>query len=151
MALQRQSSVGYMTNMAGRLLVRALERRLAPLGLSPAHMPVLLGLEAGPQPQKVVATRANVEQPTMTATLNHMERDGLVERVPNPDDGRSSLVALTALARENLPAVEAAAEEVNALALDGLEAAEREQYFTLLARVISALEADSDRAPSHPD
>jgi MarR family transcriptional regulator for hemolysin len=142
MALKRENSAGYMTNLAGRLLVRALERRLAPIGLAPAHMPVLLGLEEGPQPQKVVAARANVEQPTMTATLNRMERDGLIERLPNPEDGRSSLVALTATARAKLPAVEAAVEEVNALALGGLEAKEREQYFALLGRVISALEAD---------
>lgn len=142
MALKRENSAGYMTNLAGRLLVRALERRLAPIGLAPAHMPVLLGLEEGPQPQKVVAARANVEQPTMTATLNRMERDGLIERLPNPEDGRSSLVALTATARAKLPAVEAAVEEVNALALGGLEAKEREHYFALLGRVISALEAD---------
>ncbi len=142
MTLKRTDSAGYMTNLAGRLLVRALERRLAPIGLAPAHMPVLLGLEEGPQPQKVVAARANVEQPTMTATLNRMERDGLIERLPNPEDGRSSLVALTALAREKLPLVERAVEEVNALALGPLEAGERDQYFALLGRVIAALEDD---------
>ena len=47
MALNRRTSVGYLTNLAGRLLVRELERHLAPLGLSPGHMPVLLALEDG--------------------------------------------------------------------------------------------------------
>lgn len=143
MALQRETSVGYMTNLAGRLLVRTLERRLLPLGMTPAYMPVLLFLEAGPMTQKALAEGVGVEQPTMTATLNRMERDQWVERLPNPDDGRSSLVSLTAMAREKLPLVEAAVAEVNATALADFDAAERAQYFSLLARVIAALEADA--------
>ena len=143
MALQRQTSVGYMTNMAGRLLVRALEKRLAKLGLTPAYMPVLLWLEAGPTPQKAIADSVGVEQPTMTATLNRMERDGWVERLPNPDDGRSTLVALSRKAREHLPDVEAAVAEVNAIALGPLSEAEREQYFALLTRLIGALEDET--------
>jgi len=142
MALKRDSSAGYMTNLAGRLFVRALERRLAPLGLTPAHMPVLLGLEHGAQTQKILAEGARVEQPTMTATLNRMERDGLIERLPNPDDGRSSLVSLTEKARASLPEIEAAVEEINALALGGLPEGEQAQYFALLAHVIRALEQE---------
>jgi MarR family transcriptional regulator for hemolysin len=145
MALQRQSSAGYMTNMAGRLLVRALERRLLPLEMSPAYMPVLLWLEDGPLTQKQIAEGVGVEQPTMTATLNRMERDGWVERLPNPDDGRSALVSLSEKARDYLPAVEAAVAEVNEAALGDLSETEQSQYFALLSRVIGALNADAKK------
>ncbi len=145
MPLLRETSVGYMTNLAGRLLVRELEQRLAPLGLSPAHMPVLLALETTDSlPQKALAERAGVEQPTMTATLNRMERDGLVLRTPNPEDGRSMLVALTPLARARLPEVEKAASAINAMVLEPFSAAERAQLFSLLGRMIAVL--DPDRA-----
>jgi MarR family transcriptional regulator for hemolysin len=145
MPLLRETSVGYMTNLAGRLLVRELEQRLAPLGLSPAHMPVLLALETTDSlPQKALAERAGVEQPTMTATLNRMERDGLVLRIPNPEDGRSMLVALTPLARARLPEVEKAASAINAMVLEPFSAAERAQLFSLLGRMIAVL--DPDRA-----
>lgn len=145
MPLLRETSVGYMTNLAGRLLVRELEQRLAPLGLSPAHMPVLLALETTDSlPQKALAERAGVEQPTMTATLNRMERDGLVLRTPNPEDGRSMLVALTPLARARLPEVEKAASAINAMALEPFSATERAQLFSLLGRMIAVL--DPDRA-----
>jgi MarR family transcriptional regulator for hemolysin len=142
MTLRPETSAGYITNLAGRLFARAIEKRLAPLGLAPAHMPVLLGLEAGPQPQKVLAQPAKVEQPTMTATLNRMERDGLVERLPNPDDGRSSLVALTAKAREKLAGVAAAGRDVNVMALKNLSRDERAQFFVLLRQVIVNLDAE---------
>lgn len=141
MPLQRETSIGYMTNLTGRLLVRELERRLAPLGLMPAHMPVLLALEtAEALPQKALAKRAGVEQPTMTATLNRMERDGLVIRSPNPEDGRSMLVALTPLARAKLPEIEAATGAINDMVLEQFSPAERAQLFSLLARIIAVLE-----------
>lgn len=145
MPLQRETSAGYMTNLAGRLFVRELDRRLAPLGLTPAHMPVLLALEDGVAlPQKTLAERAGVEQPTMAATLNRMERDGLVSRTPNPEDGRSTLVALTPKALGKLPQIGKAVEAINALVLDPLTPTEQEQYFALLKRVIATLE-DRDR------
>ena len=142
MALQRSTSAGYMTNLAGRLFIRELERKLAPLGLSPAHMPVLLALESGPAlTQKALAARAQVEQPTMAATLNRMERDGLIERQVNPEDGRSMLVQLTPLARARLPDVENVVSAINALVLEQLEPDERVQYFALLKKIIAVLEA----------
>lgn len=140
MALNRDTSIGYLTNWAARLLVRELERHLAAIGLTPAHMPVLLALEHGERPQKEIAESASVRQETMTATLTRMERDGLVVRRPNPDDGRSMLVALTPAAREKLPEVEEAARAINALVLEQLTHEEGEQFIGLVKKVIGVLE-----------
>lgn len=147
MPLLRETSIGYLTNWAGRLLVRELDRHLSRIGLSPAHMPVLLALEGGEATQKQIAAQASVKQETMTATLNRMERDGLVSRRPNPDDGRSMLVALTPLAREKLPQVEAAALAVNTLVLEQLTPEESGQFLDLLGRVIDVLQSQ-DETPS---
>lgn len=147
MTLARDTSVGYLTNLAGRLLVRELERNLAPLGLSPGHMPVLLALEGGnAMTQKALAERAGVEQATMTATLTRMERDGLVDRRPNPDDGRSTLVALTPLALGKLPQVETATMAINQLVLDQFTQEEGRQFFALIHRLIAILDSPERRA-----
>jgi len=142
MPLDRDTSIGYLTNLAGRLLVRELDRHLARIGLTPAHMPVLLALEDGSaRTQKALAEGARVEQATMAATLGRMERDGLVMRMPNPDDGRSSLVALTPSALEKLPAIARITQSINALVLEQLAPAERQQFFTLMHKIIGVLEA----------
>lgn len=147
MALNRANSVGYLTNLAGRLLVRELDRQLAPIGLSPGHMPVLLALEDGAAlTQKALAERAAVEQATMTATLARMERDGLVNRRPNPDDGRSTLVALTPLALGKLAAVAEATAAVNRLVLEQFSPEDRSQFFALITRIIAVLETRDDAA-----
>lgn len=140
MALNRETSIGYLTNWVARLLVRELDRQLTPLGLTPAHMPVLLALDAGDMTQKAIAEQASVEQATMTATLNRMERDGLVSRRPNPEDGRSMLVSLTPLARGKLPQVAEAVRGINALAMTPLTEDEQGQYRALLGKIITTLE-----------
>jgi DNA-binding MarR family transcriptional regulator len=127
--------------------VRELERHLALIGLSPGHMPVLLALEDGAAlTQKALAERAAVKQATMTATLTRMERDGLVTLLPNPEDGRSTLVALTPLARGKIPAVAEATATINALVLEQLTPEERQQFFTLIRRIIGVLEAQDSAA-----
>jgi DNA-binding MarR family transcriptional regulator len=142
----REESSGYLTNWAARLFARAIDRRLVPLGLSSAYMPVFFALAAGEAlSQTELARRAAVEQPTMAATLKRMERDGLIVRSPDPKDRRSALVSLTGLAREKLRSVQAAGQAVNDTALAPLSVAERQQYLSLLRRVIAALDAEGDR------
>src|SRR5690606_18244792 len=121
MQFDRERSSGYLTNWAARLFARAIDRRLAPLGLSSGYMPVFFALAHGEAlSQKVLAARASVEQSTMANTLNRMERDGLVVRSPDPADRRSTLVSLTPAAAEKLKGVQAAGQAVNAQAMAGL-------------------------------
>ncbi len=137
-------SVGYLTNLAGRLLARALARRLDGIGLSIGHMPVLAALSEGAaMTQKDLAAQAVVEQPTMAATLSRMERDGLIRRIPNPDDARSTLVSLTPAAVSKMKDLNAAILEVNAIATSTMSKLERAEYRRLIGKIIAALEQAS--------
>ena len=140
-SFDRSASAGYLTNWAARLYARAMDRALKPQGLSSAHLPVFFALGGGEAlAQKDLAEAAAVEQPTMAATLARMERDGLVERRPHPEDRRSSLVSLTPRALAKADAVRAAVAEVNEAALAALAPAEREAHRRALLAVIAALE-----------
>lgn len=140
--LTRETSAGYLTNWAARLFARELERQLAPSGISPAYMPIMFALaDGGALTQKVLAQRAAVEQPTMAATLNRMERDGFIARRPDPTDKRSALISLTASAMALVPEVERVVTTINGLALDPLDDEERGQYLMLIRKIIAELEA----------
>jgi len=43
-----------------------------------------------------------VKRPTATRTLRALSEAGLVERTPDPEDGRSAVVSITATGRERL-------------------------------------------------
>lgn len=141
MTYARESSLGYLTNWAGRLFVRALERRLN--GDTAGRMPVFFALAGGgAMTQTTLAQHADVEQPTMANTLKRMERDGLVARTPDPNDGRSALVRLTGRGEQRAEAAFAAAVEVNQLALSALNAKERPVFVEMLRRVITTMARD---------
>jgi DNA-binding MarR family transcriptional regulator len=142
MAQQRDRSIGYLTNLAARLLVRTLSRELDGIGLSIGYMPVFVALGDGAQmTQKDLAKQAMVEQPTMAATLSRMERDGLIARLPNPNDMRSALVSLTPAAMAKMTDLAGAIETVTRLASSGLTKAEQAHYIVLVDKIIAALQA----------
>ena len=134
----------HLISRSARLLTRRGEERFAALGLAVAQVPVLFALKDGRSlTQKDLAHLARIEQPTMTHLLARMERDGLVQRTPHPDDGRSSLVSLTPLALSKLPEAGAALREGNAAALRGFTEEEVAALSRLLRRVVSNLDPDA--------
>jgi DNA-binding MarR family transcriptional regulator len=56
----------------------------------------------GPLTPSELAEIERVKRPTVTRTLGCLEREGLVERTPDPADGRSALVTINAAGRERL-------------------------------------------------
>src|SRR5438105_3624157 len=97
-----------LIGFAARGFYRVADVSLRDIGLATGQFPVLMSLKGGKAlSQAELARIANVEQPTMAQLLNRMERDGLVERVPDPADKRSRLVMLTPLATRRLPKAKA--------------------------------------------
>jgi MarR family transcriptional regulator, transcriptional regulator for hemolysin len=134
-------SLGYLMHWGARLLRRLADRRLRPLGLSSAHLPVINALaKTEAMSQKALAETAAIEQPTMAAMLARMERDRVVERRADPRDGRSVLFSLTPATRRKIGAIGRAVEEVNRDALRGLPEAQRPQFRRQLETMIRAME-----------
>lgn len=141
MPLQRWQSAGYLANHMARLFAAALSERLRPLGLAPAQFVLLLELWAGDGlTQKELVERLGVEQATVVNTLKRMERDGLIDRRPHPEDGRSQLIFITEKARALEQAATKHAEEINAVALSCLSPGKQEEFLEAMRRVIGGLQ-----------
>ena len=134
-------SVGFWLNRASRMLVRQNDERMRPYGFSTGQIPVVGALMDGSaRSQKELAQLASVMQPTMAEMLGRMERDGVIRRAVDPDDGRGSLISLTESAMERLPTVREALMASEREAVAGLTPAEVETLRALLQRVITNLE-----------
>ena len=108
-------SLGFLVHGMARLLRQLADRRLHDLGLSSAHLPVITALKDVPQlSQKDLAIFAGVEQPTMANTLTRMQREGIVERRPDPEDGRISLFSLSNRVLQQVPTIEAIIKGIDA-------------------------------------
>lgn len=145
----RTNSAGFLSNHLGRLFTQALAQALQPLDLAVAQFMVLLELwrEDG-LTQRDLLLRLDVEQGTMTSTLNRMERDGLIVRRPHPRDGRAQTIHATARALELRTASIEAARSVNQAACDVLTATEQAMMTDLMTRVIETLRSQREAAAS---
>ena len=140
MTFDKSQSAGYLANHLARLFAQGLHERIRPLGLAPAQFMTLLELwaEDGLTQADLVA-RLSVEQATMANTLARMERDGLIRRLPHPDDKRARRNWLTPKAVDLRAAATAAAQAQNEAALEGLTAGERQSLLDLMKRTIRAM------------
>lgn len=71
--------------------------------LTPTSAAALVTVERrGPLTPSELAEIERVKRPTATRTLRVLSEAGLVERAPDPEDGRSALVSITPAGRERL-------------------------------------------------
>jgi DNA-binding MarR family transcriptional regulator len=91
-----------------------------------------------------LAAAESVRPQSMAQTVADLEGEGLVERRPDPDDRRRSLVLLTELGRETLTADRARREGWLAQEIERLAPADRQT----LARAVELMRAIADSDPS---
>ncbi|MFE5117800.1 MarR family winged helix-turn-helix transcriptional regulator [Streptomyces sp. NPDC056669] len=150
------SAPAALINIASRALSRVNDRRLRPLGLTFAQMPVLAALsKADALSQKELARLARIEQPSMAQLLARMDRDGLIRRTAAEHDRRVSLISLTETGLAKLTQVHSALFETNDQALRGFSAEEIDLLVDLLRRLVANLEENpadsaSDAAATGP-
>jgi DNA-binding MarR family transcriptional regulator len=117
--------------LAGRLrltIVRTARRLRQEAGtdLSPSTTAALSTVERhGPITPSELAARERIQRPTATRVLARLEDAGLVRRTPDPQDRRSSLVAVTPAAREMLAELRTRKTAFLAERLERLEPEER--------------------------
>lgn len=128
-----------------RLLVesgRALEddlykalRATAGIDLRPAHYAVFRHLEGAGSRVTELARSAGMTQQSMGELVTHLERQGYVERRPDPRDGRAKIVVPTAKGRAGLATAGAKLAELEA----GLARRMGERELARLTRLLTEL------------
>ncbi len=139
--LADQDMACYRIAQAARLLDAVIAGRLAQYGVTPGQLPTLLALyDIDSRTQSDLARQIGVEQPTMAINLRRMERDGLIERRPDPGDGRKALVWLTKRARKIEAPIRTLRQEIDHDALDGIPHSRQRQLRRTLGQVVANLQ-----------
>ena len=116
------------------------EAALNKLGLHTGQEMLLLQLwiEEG-IPQSQLAASMEVETPTATKMLQRMERAGLIERRPDPEDARISRVYLTERGRALEQPVLDVWKQLEAQTVAGLSLTEQALLHRLLMQILTNL------------
>ena len=118
----------------------AINRRLAPLGLSQAKwQPLLYLLRAeGPPTQAEIARHLEIESPSLVRLLDRLEADGWIERQHCPGDRRARRIHLTERAKAVCAEIEATVIDVRRQLLGAVSPAEVAQCVDVLRRINAA-------------
>lgn len=130
---------------AGRLITKRLEERLRIFQLTLAQFEILemIWESAGePVSQKAIIECRGVEAATVGTTLARLERDGWIQRLPDPADRRGKLVVATEQAHQHRAAIEQALDSLETELAGFGEIAEK------VAGILHQLRGDRGVGPS---
>lgn len=127
-----------------RHLSREVEHTLAAFGLNRSSFDILATLRRAGAPHRLspgdLLASAMVTSGTMTNRIDRLEAEGLVERRPDPDDGRGVLVALTQAGLERIDAAVGAHVATQHRLVEGLGDDAVRDLDRLLARFLARFE-----------
>jgi DNA-binding MarR family transcriptional regulator len=139
--------LAHLVKDATRALVRALQMRLAEHEVSFGHWAFLRILwEHDGLTQRELSVQAGVMEPTTFAALKAMEQLGYVERRQLPDNRKNIYVFLTPKGRALKEKLVPLAEEVNRVAVAGLNPADVAKTRQLLLAVIENLAREEEKS-----
>ncbi|MCK7596957.1 MarR family transcriptional regulator [Microbulbifer sp. CAU 1566] len=115
------------------------------LGLPITHMRALKGICRNPHSTaQSIALRMHRDKAQITRVLKELLMEGLIEKRPNPEDGRSQLLFPTEKGSEVMRQLLEAERETAAAMTRSLSDAELKQFAELSARMVENLSCEPD-------
>jgi DNA-binding MarR family transcriptional regulator len=118
---------------SSRMLAEAFEAT----GARGYHYRLLAALEEfGPSSQAALGRRTSIDRSDVVAALNELADRGLVQRSPDPEDGRRNVITITPAGTDQLLALEQVVVGVQERLLAPLSTTDRTRLIRLLSRVV---------------
>ncbi|WP_019241573.1 MULTISPECIES: MarR family winged helix-turn-helix transcriptional regulator [Bacillus] len=137
---QSHKELIHTLNQAARQLAKSFNEQFVSSGLFIAQWTVLRYLQNhGPSTQIQMCNYLKVEAPSLTRTLNRMEKQGLIIRKEGIDR-RAKEIHLTPLALEKIPEWKEQVDDFENPIFDTLTAEEMETTIKVLTKIVSALQ-----------
>lgn len=138
----------YLITRASLAVTAAMKRRFSAAGIGfvrPAYLGSLMSLWREDGLKMIdLGRKAGLEPSTMTGLLDRMERDGLVERRPDPADRRVLKIFLTAAGAGARDAVVRIVDETLSGVFAGIDAGEIEALKGLMRQVLTNTKEEKD-------
>jgi DNA-binding MarR family transcriptional regulator len=135
-AKELASSTGFVMAKLGFRFKSQVMARLEKEDCELYHYSVLALLAEGSrQTQSTIATCLTLDPSRLVAILDGLERDGLIARQRDPQDRRRHVVSITPEGEKLLKHLRVVVKEIEKDFFGPLDAAEREQLYSLLARL----------------
>ncbi|MEM7810892.1 MAG: MarR family transcriptional regulator [Planctomycetota bacterium] len=147
-----EDSVGFWVFVAAHAIEATMNESLAEVGITFRQCQVLgcLALR-GEVPQTELAEMLRVEPSAVVRIVDRMERDGWIERVPDPTDRRKKQIRPTSRAEPVWKTIRALGMENRSRALAGMTEDEVADLRRLLRKMVENLDRETPFLPKTAD
>ena len=135
--LERTPDLAFLFSRAAHSLQTELTARLESIGLTPRAQCVLIKALEGEQTQIRLAERCGLDKTTMVVTVDELEKAGLAQRRPSPDDRRARIITVTEAGKTLAEQGDALVEGIHRDILQSLPEDERALFASALSRLVS--------------
>lgn len=135
-----QNNIAIMIKIASIAFERDAQQVLADYGLTFSQFKILILLlyvHQGSARQIDIESTFAMTNPTVTGILNNLEKNGMIQRLQNPDDKRSKLIVPTEKARGIAPELWNIRQKLDDDFTRMLTDEEKEQMRKLLRKIIN--------------
>jgi DNA-binding MarR family transcriptional regulator len=134
-----EDRLGFWLRLAQQAAFEAFHRRMAPLGLTPGRLALLLLLESGRDlRQSEIAEALRVKPSNLAVLAGALEAEGVIRRIEDPRDRRAVRLRLTPAGRALLRRAKLREAEVEAELAARLDAPTRQTLLAALRRIAGA-------------
>lgn len=138
-SIKKKHSASILTRIVALYVDRLASSVLKPFDLSLAGYKILLACIQYPETRitnSLLEKHFQMSHSTTVGLLNHLEKDGWVKRIPNPDNKREKIVVLTEKAEHNKSALLKAGQDLEDQFTANLTKEETEEYIRLSKKII---------------
>jgi DNA-binding MarR family transcriptional regulator len=129
-------NLGFLMKDVSRLWVRLFEQRATQLGMTLSHAKVLIFLSRNEgATQARLAELSDTDPMTLVRILDRMEKDGWLERRPDPSDRRAYRLFLKRAADPVLAEINRIGDRARGEALAGVSTEDRAHLVALMERI----------------
>lgn len=135
------AKISILIKKASLIFDKLFNQLLAPYNLTGSQFKILMVLYHAPEGsvrQTDIETKFAMTNPTVTGLVQRLEAKQLIKRMPNSDDKRSKVLALTDRALEMKEELFALADDLEAQMTEDLTAAECDQLSALLIKMMKS-------------
>ena len=89
-------NLSYLINKASRQLKNKLDKALKEFDITAAQFSVIIQIHSSEKPITAaeIAQRLGSDRPTISGIINRLEKKGIIRKVDNPEDKRSSYLEI---------------------------------------------------------
>ncbi|MEM8712028.1 MAG: MarR family transcriptional regulator [Planctomycetota bacterium] len=128
---------GYWVNRLASAIRTVVDRELKAFDMTRRQVGMIMHIERFGSPSASDLTQTlGVDSTAVTRMIDRLEEKGLVERHPDPDDGRRHLIEVTKEARSLMPKLKRTAGRVEATFVEGVSPEDLETFQRVLLRML---------------